>query len=405
MNSTFRDVNLCNVSQCTGCMACVQKCKVGAIETKSIDGFLFPSINTEKCKKCGLCMTVCPILNLKNSKGNCHENTTICLAAWNKKDDIREKSSSGGVFSAFAEQILSSKGVVFGAAWNSEMELEHKYVENISELDSIRRSKYVQSNTKNSFYEVECFLKEGRRVLYCGTPCQIAGLKNFLGKDYQNLILVDILCQGVPSPELFKTYVKEIETKYGSKVVDANFRSKEKGWRCGLSLWLRLANGKDVRRTLDNNEYYNAFIQEFFCRPSCYSCGFKKQKLGYYSDITVADFWRIGNKIPLPKAVEQNYTKGISAIVVNTSSGKIFLDECSSRIEILERTWDEFSTNGGLNVCKEPFNNTVAKEYLIEHGWHDAQQKFFPLKKKRKLKNILMLIFGEKTLRKFVKMG
>ena len=400
MNRISQDIHLCDVLQCTGCLACLQKCKAGAITTTFVDGFWYPVINEEKCKKCGLCMTACPVLNLKNTKGNCHEKTETCLAAWNKKISVREKSSSGGVFSAFAEQILSAKGVVFGAAWNSKMELEHRYIEDSSDLDSIRRSKYVQSNTKNSFIEVEKFLKEGRKVLYCGSPCQIAGLKSFLAKDYDNLILVDFLCQGVPSQELFKSYIKEVEIKYGSRVIDANFRTKEKGWRYGLLLLLLLLeNGKEVRRTLDNNEYYNSFIREFFCRPSCYSCNFKKQKQGYYSDITIADFWRIGNKIPLPKVVEQNYTKGISAILINTDKGKTFLDECSERIETLERTWSEFSTNGGLYSSRKPMNNDAAKIYLADYGWHETQKKYFQMNKKKKLKNFLLLAIGEKTIR------
>ncbi|WP_294111990.1 Coenzyme F420 hydrogenase/dehydrogenase, beta subunit C-terminal domain [uncultured Fibrobacter sp.] len=404
MNQISRDIHLCETSQCTGCMACMQKCKAGAIGTKTIDGFWYPVIDEDKCKKCAQCMEVCPVLNLKNTKGNCHENTDTCLAAWNKRDEIRKKSSSGGVFSVFAEQTLSSKGVVFGAAWNSKMELEHKYIEDVSELESIRRSKYVQSNTGNTFNQVENFLKEGRKVLYCGTPCQIAGLKSFLVKDYENLMLIDILCQGVPSQELFKTYIKEIEIKYNSKIVDANFRTKKKGWRCGLLLLLLLLeNGKEIRCALDNNEYYNAFFREFFCRPSCYSCNFKKQKLGYYSDITIADFWRIGNKIPLPKVVEQDYTKGISAIVVNTEKGKRFLDACSDRIGLLERTWNEFSTNGGLYPSPKPSRNDEAKHYLENHSWRETQQKFFPMSRRKKISNLLMLTIGERYIRRVKK--
>ncbi|WP_298767859.1 Coenzyme F420 hydrogenase/dehydrogenase, beta subunit C-terminal domain [uncultured Fibrobacter sp.] len=399
------EIHLCDQSLCTGCMACRQICKVGAISTKKIGGFLYPDINKGVCKACGLCMNVCPVLNLKGQKGVCHKNTQTCLAAWNKSVDVRMKSSSGGVFSALAEQVLLKGGVVFGAAWDSNMVLKHKAVERLEDLESIRRSKYVQSDVGETFNQVLQYLKTGRAVLYCGVHCQIAGLRSFIGKDFDNLYLVDVLCQGVPSPAMFRSYLDEIEQEFASRVVDCNFRHKDKGWRCGLSLNMTLENGKNVRRILDRNEYYNAFFNEFFLRDSCYKCKFKVDSLGYSSDITLGDFWRIGNKIPLPKEVEKNYTRGISAVVVNTEKGRLLLERCVGKIETLERSWNEFSTNGGLYSSKKNADDAVAKNYLECHGWHATQQKFFPLTRKRKIKNLLMLICGEKMLRKFMKMG
>ena len=399
------EIHLCGQSLCTGCMACRQSCKVGAISTKKIDGFLYPVINKDICKACGSCMKACPVLNLKGQKGKCHEDTQTCLAAWNKSIDVRMKSSSGGVFSALAEQVLLKGGVVFGAAWDSNMVLRHKAIERLEDLESIRRSKYVQSDVGDTYRQVERILKDGRTVLYCGTPCQVAGLKSYLAKDYTNLLMVDFLCQGVPSQDLLSEYIQEIEKKYKARVADANFRTKEKGWRSGLfMLSLSLENGKKIKCILNRNEYYNAFIQEYFLRHSCYDCQFKKNKLGYFSDITIADFWRIGNKVPLPKEVENDYAKGISAIVINTEKGKVVLEQCADKIETLERTWKEFSTNGGLNVCKLPANNDAAYDYLKTHSWHDTQKKFFPLGVKRMVKNVLMLSLGEHIVRKIKKM-
>ena len=399
MAGTPKEINLCEQSQCTGCMACKQACQSKAIAIKTIDGFAYPEINRDVCKSCGKCMNVCPILNLKGQRGNCHEDTQTCLAAWNKSDDVRIKSSSGGVFSALAEYVLSRGGVVFGAAWDSNMVLRHKAIDRIEDLESIRKSKYVQSDVGETFNQALQYLKAGRIVLYCGVHCQIAGLKSFIGRDYENLYLVDVLCQGVPSPATFRSYLDEIEKEYSSKVVDCDFRNKDKAWKCGLSMNLALENGAKIRRILSRNEYYNAFYQEFFCRSSCYSCNFKKNKQGFFSDVTIADFWRIGNKIPLPKTVEQKYAKGISAVLINTEKGKSLFEQSSCKIESIERTWNEFSTNGGLYPSSKPIHNDEAKHYLENHNWHETQQQFFPLTQRKKIRNILILTLGEKNIR------
>ena len=396
---------LCKHEECTGCMACKQKCNHGAISIQQIDGFSYPIIDEDKCKSCGLCSKVCPVLTANHRKGNCHETETKCLAAWNKDSEIRMKSSSGGIFSVFAESIINQGGVVFGAAWNESMDLQHKGIDEADKLDALRRSKYVQSDPLNTYNEVANHLREGRKVLYCGTPCQIAGLTSFLGnKDYDNLLTVDVLCQGVPSPELFKKYINEIEYESGMKVTDVNFRTKEKGWRCGLLLLLlRARNGdktSNLKRVLDNNEYYNSFLRGYFHRPSCYDCQFKCNHQGYYSDLTIADFWKIGNKIPLKVP---DYTKGISAVIVNTEKGKHYFESCAENMEVIERTWNEFAINGGLRSEHKPENNDEAFQYLRSHSWRETQNKYFPLPLKRRIFIITMLLFGEKCIRKFIK--
>lgn len=405
MSTSTEIITLCSHESCTGCMACKQKCKQGAISVIYEKGFAYPEIDDGKCVGCGMCMRSCPVLNTRGMEGNRHQQETTCLAAWNKDEHVRMRSSSGGSFSVMAEKVLADGGVVFGAAWSEGMNLHHRYIESSNELDALRRSKYVQSDTGNTFNEVLQFLKEGRKVLYCGTPCQIAGLTSFLGyRDYENLVKVDVICQGVPSNELFKKYVAEIEEKYGVEVVDANFRSKERGWRCGLLLLLR-ARKKGrmfwMKRVFSQNEYYNAFIKEYFMRDSCYDCQFKCNHQGYYSDISIADFWRIGKNIPFHV---DKYEKGISAVIVNTPKGKSFFVKCHDDMEVIERAWDEFMTNGGMYSCHKMANNDEAYEYLQSHSWAETQAKFFPLTLKGKLKTALFLWVGERRLRRILKL-
>ena len=396
---------LCKNQDCTGCMACKQKCRNDAIKCVEIGGFVYPQIDENKCVNCGQCTLVCPVLNEKGISGNRHENETSCIAAWNINEDIRMKSSSGGTFSAMAEKILDEGGIVFGAAWADELALEHQFVCKKEELDKLRRSKYVQSDTKNTYNEVYDFLKKGRKVMYCGTPCQLAGLTAFLGyKDYDNLVKVDVICQGVPSLKSFKKYISEIEISEKCKVLDANFRSKDKGWRCGLLLLLLHCQNKTTtfikKMVLMKNCYYNAFIKEYFMRESCYGCKFKNNNYGYYSDITIADFWRIGNKIPIKV---EHYEHGINAVVINTKKGREFFKHCSEKLHIVERTWNEFETNGGLRQSRKPSDNDEAYRYLQNHSWSETQRKYFPLTMRRKIKTILFLFLGEKHIRKLYK--
>lgn len=395
--------SLCDLQTCTGCMACKQKCKFGAISIREVNGFSYPDIDESRCKHCGLCVKVCPILTPSDRSGVKLGSTGKCLAMWNKDSSIRMKSSSGGVFSILASYVLKLGGVVFGAAWNDNMVLEHKAVTSMDELDVLRKSKYVQSDTKNTFGEVLDYLKRNKLVLYCGTPCQIAGLDSFLShKEYDNLLMVDVLCQGVPSPWAFKKYITEVEAEKGVKITDANFRSKLHGWRCGLMLLLRSErNGQSFSRSCNNNEYYNAFIKEYFMRESCYNCQFKNHSQGYYSDLTIADFWRIGDLIPFHV---QKYEQGISAVLVNTPKGEKILDVCKGQYEMLERDFSEFATNGGIYNSRKPQNNNEAFDFLKTHSWRQTQDKYFPLSLKQILKIKLHLLLGGQRIRMIRKM-
>lgn len=395
----MEEINLCSHEQCTGCMACVQVCTRSAISKQIEKGFYYPAIDEEKCVKCGLCMKVCPVLNLSGSKGNCHVNEKTCYAAYSLDENVRMNSSSGGVFSVLAQKVLSDGGFVYGAAWDENMNLRHICINNVVDLDKIRRSKYVQSDTLNTFVEVREHLRNGEKVLFCGTPCQIAGLNNFLlGKNCENLLLVDILCQGVPSPILFQKYIKEVENEENFKIKDCNFRPKKYGWRCGL-LMIVCGVRKGEYRTLKlystDNAYYRAFMFKYFHRPSCYNCIFKNSNRGYYSDVTIADFWRIGTNIPLNVSGTE---KGISALIVNTEKGKSYVNDISNEMLMIERSYQEFSTNGGLRSIRIPQNNDEVFFFLQTHSWRETQDKYFPVSVSERIKTCLKIYLGDRTI-------
>ena len=313
-------------SKCCGCAACAQRCPKECISMKSDnDGFLYPVVNVDKCVNCGLCDSVCPIINENSSR-----KPFKVFAAINKDENVRMKSSSGGVFTLLAEQILQEGGVVFGARFDENWQVVMDYTERVEGLDAFRGSKYVQAITGQTFFQAENFLKQGRKVLYTGTPCQIAGLKHFLRKEYDNLFVVDVACHGVPSPKVWQLYLNQERNNtakmadIGKKAVFTNvdhlpeiteiqFRNKFKGWKnYHFVLRLTFLSGeyKDIvlSTPFRENIYMRAFLHNLILRPSCFDCSFKEGKSG--ADVTIADFWGIDVVNP-----QINDDKGISAVL------------------------------------------------------------------------------------------
>ena len=292
------------------------------------EGFLMPVVNNDKCVECHLCEKVCPIVSPRENKNTKQPDV---FAMWSLPD--RTKSSSGGAFSAYARMILKNGGVVFGAAFDRNMRLRHIGVETIEGLDDLRGSKYVQSDVNGCFGNIKSLLKDGRFVLFCGTPCQVAGLQSFLRRDYDNLLTLDLVCHGVPSVAVFKAYLKKLSTHFAGKGrIDGFEFRRRNSWGFAPTVSL---SGKLTKIYGGDNAYMSAFDKSAIFRNSCYSCPFAK--LPRIGDCTIADFWGIGRHgTPFRHDVQ----KGVSLVMVNNNKGQGFTDKLED-VFIEERDLDE----------------------------------------------------------------
>lgn len=329
-------IEIKNKQDCCGCGACMQRCPKSCITMmEDEEGFLYPEVNKIECIDCGLCELVCPVIHQEKGR-----KPLEVYAAKNQDDTIRLASSSGGLFTAVAECILDEGGVVFGARFDSEWSVVHSYTETKEGLAAFRRSKYVQSRIGESYKDAECLLKMGRKVLFSGTPCQIAGLKRFLRKEYENLLTVDFICHGVPSPGVWREYLKEeIARQCGEKIQfcscsiperDAriesiSFRDKQLGWKkFSFALTISTTNGSGEKNSvllsepLNKNIFLRGFLADLYLRPSCHACPAKRLKSG--SDITIGDFWGIQRVMP---QIDDN--KGMSVVLLNSVKAQEYI--------------------------------------------------------------------------------
>ena len=294
------------------------------------EGFKYPLADPGLCLSCGQCDQVCPM----DDSVLVSHRMSFAL----RVPKYEPSSSSGGVFSALAEKVLSDGGVVVGAAFDNQLNVRHIKVDDISDLQLLRGSKYVQSDTVGVYNQVQDQLDYGRKVLFTGTPCQVAGLKNFLGKDYSQLITIDIACHGVPSPKLWAKYVME----KGDGLEHVNFRDKSEGWRKYHIAYIYKDKVEKVR--FDKDPYMQLFLQNVSLRPSCYDCAFRNG--GHRSDVTLADFWAISGSVP-----QMDDDRGVSAVIVNTENGQGLINEYPQAVEVKYN--DAVRSNGGFNTTFE----------------------------------------------------
>ncbi len=357
---------------CCGCHACSNACPKQCITMQADEeGFLYPIVDKETCIDCGLCEKVCPVINQNEPRKPLH-----VYAAYNKNEEIRMQSSSGGIFTLLAEAIINEGGVVFGAKFDKDWNVVHDYTETIEGIAAFRGSKYVQSTIGNTYSQAKKFLQAGRKVLFSGTPCQIAGLKKYLRKEYDNLLTVDIICHGVPSPKVWSRYIDEnikkirAERAAGKNTVSSSlnespvitgisFRDKTHGWKkygFRISYAASEAAENSVSESANSiceshttNAFMRAFLSDTILRPSCYECPTKQGKA--YSDITIADFWGINTIDPT-----FDDDKGCGAIFLNTEKGaNAYPLELT---EYKEKTFDEVITyNSAYYKSSKPHQN------------------------------------------------
>lgn len=319
---------VCDDAHCTGCLACVNACHKGAIRKgTNEEGFIRPVLHESLCIDCGRCLKVCPTLHpLKHNVEQVRFPSAY--ACWSLQNTVRRKSSSGGLFTELSKAVLSQGGSVYGAILDKNIVCVLSSSENENGIDKFRGSKYIQCDIgENRLAEIKKLLIKGSLVLFSGTPCQVAGLKTFLGIDYDNLITVDFLCHGVPSPKLFQRYVKYLEDTYHARIVNFCFRDKRTSWRT-FNFKVLFDNEKEVCISRLKDPYCNIFLRDYALQKSCYSCQYTR--IHRDSDITMADYWldcrgKEGSKLP-------DDDKGISLCLVNTVKGEKLFESVSDNL-------------------------------------------------------------------------
>ncbi len=305
--------------KCCGCGACAEKCPEGAIQMlQDREGFDYPKIDKLACTDCGICVAVCPLK--RNEKIKCQN---FYFGAQAEKNQIRYSSSSGGIFSILAQYVIRRKGVVYGAGYDEHMNIRHRGVENQDQLEQIKKTKYVQSDMEGIYRSIEYDLIKNKWVLFCGTPCQTQALIFFLNKKYERLIAVDLVCYGVPSPGVWKRYVKYLEHKHMGKMADFSFRDKRNADN-GSMISYKI-NGKEYVDSIHKDIYCRLYFRNCIMRPSCHQCKFCT--VDRNSDFTIGDFWNIGNVRP-----DIDDGMGTSLVIVHSMQAMKIWDEIKEEL-------------------------------------------------------------------------
>lgn len=387
-------IQVIDKSKCCGCTACISVCPKQCISMKEdSEGFLYPAVDMKQCINCGLCEQVCPMLHVNQNR-----KPLVVYAAKNPNELIRLQSSSGGMFTLLAEAVIDKGGVVFGARFNKNWEVVHDYTDNKEGLSVFRGSKYVQSKVGGCYKQVKRFLDMGREVMFTGTPCQIAGLKNYLRKDYENLLAVDVICHGVPSPKIWRIYLDEILARKGGtnsvlshpigekmEINAIDFRSKSTGWnKYSFALTLSEAKAEGEKNTVllssvfTENPFMNAFLCNLSLRLSCYNCLAKAGKSG--SDITIADFWGVEEILP-----NFNDNKGCSVMLAYTNKGEKLC---------FDLPYDKYIISYENVLCKNPHLENSAVRHINREFF------FYKINKEKQIEHTLEYCFSSLFLKR-----
>ncbi|MBK5252257.1 MAG: Coenzyme F420 hydrogenase/dehydrogenase, beta subunit C-terminal domain [Peptostreptococcaceae bacterium] len=324
---------------CCGCGACANACPADAISMTADEyGFLYPEINSELCLECGLCLEACGFQN----PGKWGRSPIAAYAAVNRDDAVLELSASGGAFGALAKMVLGRGGRVYGCAYDGDMTAFHKGIDGIDGLSELQGSKYVQSEMGRVFADAAEYLSRGQWVLFTGTPCQIAGLRAFLGENPERLITADLVCYGVPSPAFFKAQVETLEKELGGRVTDFRFRDKDNGWDSMKAKVVYDKGGEVLETSIEAKDlvYYDLFNRADILRESCYVCPFASGiRTG---DFTIGDFWGIEKFHP-----EVDTEKGVSVLLANSEKALSLMGEVEKEMLLVESDFKKASHENG----------------------------------------------------------
>ena len=372
-------INVTDKGKCTGCAACVDVCSRKAISfVTDNEGFAYPEVDLARCNGCGLCSEICPELNISCIRKNDYERPVHVYAAINRRMDVRWDSTSGGLFSVFAEAMYEQGGYVGGAVYADDFTVENHISSDPSDLPRLRGSKYLQSRCEGMYRKIRELLLDGEKVLACGTPCQMAALRSFLRRDYDNLLIVDFICRGVNSPKVYRRYLDSLEERFGGKVVYVKAKNKELGWR-SLARKVVFDNGQVYYGTGMQDPFRRGYHTNVYCRPSCYECQYK----GFprMSDITLADYWGIEK---IDRNLDNN--AGTSMVLLNSDKGIRWFEQIKDRIEYKETELQQ-AIRGNQALVKAIDTPDVDRasffEELERHSFDDVAEKYFPEKPKK----------------------
>ena len=344
------NISILTKEKCYGCHSCYNICPKKAISmVKDSEGFLYPRVSEDMCINCGKCIQSCP--GIKVPEVNLFDKAYACYA---KREEEHLSSSSGGFFAVLAKEVLQENGVICGAAFDDSVKVKHIVTDNALDLEKIKKTKYVQSTIGQTYSQIKEILLTRRTVLFSGTPCQVAGLKLYLEKDYDNLICIDLICHGVPSPEVFARYLLEKGGEH--KVTAMSFRNKHPESRSStLDYWLD--NGEKISESYEESPYIKGFIQNLYVRPSCFQCKYKG--IERCSDITIGDFWGIDEFHP-----GFSDDKGTSAIILHSEKGIQMFEKIKDQLAYVEATSYEV---GAWNPCiYRPVEKNIRRKEFYE---------------------------------------
>lgn len=369
---------------CCGCKMCGDLCPKSAISFETDqEGFWYPQVDYEKCIKCGLCVKKCPVLGETVNDSACSPDV---YCAWIQDLDIRRKSTSGGIYYALGQTMLKQGGYIAGCVFADDWKSAKHIIGNTKDdLEQIFRSKYFQSDTGGIYLAVKQKLDQGERVLFAGSPCQNAGLREFLGTEYDNLVQCDFICRGINSPKAHQAHVRDLEKRYGSDIEFFNFKNKLKGWTA-LGLLVTFKNGKTDFTDRNTSAWTRGYISSnLYMRPSCEYCRFKK--IPRVSDISFGDFWGL-------ESTPENMQNGMSVVMVNTKKGQKFYKETLPLIHSESSTLEQaVSGNGCILTCPK-YNHKKRAEFFQCADKEDFSKLVFRLERGQTIRNTLLKPFS-----------